>query len=107
MTYTHRQNCNYLPYFILLLTVACNNTKLQSSDSQETVLLDVWKSPTLDTLTLQLNLEDGTTAISIIENNKPIEILSEFLPKSITPLPKIKRYRMELTGMMNEKNTMI
>lgn len=92
-------------FALLFQLVACNSRIKNDIKEVPVFLLDVWKSPTLDTLTLQLNLEDGTTAISIIENNKPIEIIS------VMPLfnkdfkliePKIESVELQANGIQSE-----
>ncbi len=93
-------------FALLFLLVACNNKIKNDIKESNIIMLDVWKSPTLDTLTFQLNPEDGTTTISIIENNKPIEIIS------VLPLfnkdfklvePKIESVELQANGIQTEE----
>lgn len=92
-------------FALFFLLVACNNKIKNDIKESNIIMLDVWKSPTLDTLTFQLNPEDGTTTISIIENNKPIEIIS------VLPLfnkdfklvePKIESVELQANGIQSE-----
>lgn len=92
-------------FALLFLLAACNNRIKNDIKEVPVFLLDIWKSATLDTLTLQLNPEDGTTTISIIENNKPIEIFS------VMPLfnkdfklvePKIENLELQANGVQTE-----